>query len=211
MAKVINGNIIGNVGNLNYYMKNGVNMVRKRRAKNNKPSTGGQLVNQEKFKMANRFLNPLVEFVKTGYADVSRSKLTSPQNLVISEITKGAIFGVMPDLYLDFEKIKVCNGVLRAPWNAKVRLLDGELQFTWDVLNYGWPVASERVMLLAYAPECDEAIYNLAGAQHQDGKDVLKLDLSWKGLKIETYMAFRAENGLQVSDSVYTGSILFDL
>ena len=209
MARVLNGNIIGNVGNLNYYMRNGVNYVRKRRGPNKQAPSGRQLANCQQFEMASRFINPISEFIKVSYAGPCKMSGLSPYSLMLSEILKNSIRGTYPDQEMDMGKILVSKGRLLEAVNPKIKVADGLLQYSWEVLDYGWPSANERAMLLACVPELGAAIFNVAGAKRSVGSDYLTPPESWKGKRIETYIAYKAETGLMVSNSTYLGTVEF--
>jgi hypothetical protein len=209
MARVENGNLIGNVGNLNYYQRGGETFARKRRGKNKNRARGKQREGCLKLKIATHFVSLIGEFIKASFVSEGKEKQLTPYNSAMSEILNHAITGEAPNQQLDMTKVLVAKGRLVPPINPVMTYSDNRLLFTWDVLDHSWPSANERVMFLAYAPELGEVIYDLAGAKRSKGADFLSMNASWLGKKIETYIAFRAETGNMVSNSVYTGSTIF--
>lgn len=209
MARIVNGITLGNVGNLNYYMRDGEPFVRKRRGKNKHGARGKQAEGCTRLKIATEFLCLLNEFVKASFAHEGKSKRITPYNAAMSELINNAIVGEAPNLELDFSKVLLSKGKLVVPVNPVSKYLDNRILFTWDVLDLSWPVASERAMLVAYAPGIGEVVYEVAGAKRSTGSDFLEMDSNWAGHEVETYIAFRSETGDMVSNSVYTGRITF--
>jgi len=209
MGKVVNGNIVGNVGNLNYYVKDGVNIVRKKRGPNNVRPSGKQLATCNRFEMASKFISPIMEFIRVSYAWAAKSRNMTAYNLMLSELLKHATREKGEGHELDMSKVLVSKGRLRSAIEPRVEIQEDRLIFTWEVADYSWPAANERVMLMAYVPELGEAAFNLAGAKRSTGTDYLSLNETWRGKAIETYIAYRAETGIMVSDSLYTGKLIF--
>ncbi len=209
MARVENGNLIGNVGNLNYYQRDGKTFARKRRGKNKNGAQGKQPEGCLKLKTATHFVSLIGEFIKVSFVAEGKEKQLTPYNSAMSELLNHAMVGESPNQELDMTKVLVAKGRLVPPINPMMTCSDNRLIFTWEVLDFSWPSANERVMLLAYSPEWGEVNYDLAGTQRSKGTGSLEVSTSWRGQKIETYIAFRAETGDMVSNSIYTGSITF--
>ena len=209
MARIVNGITLGNVGNLNYYTRNGKIFVRKRRGKNKHGARGKQAEGCTRLKIVTEFVGLLNDFVKASFASEGKSKGITAYNAAMSELINNAIVGESPYQELDFSKALISKGKLVPPVNPVSKYFDNRILFTWDVLDFSWPAANERTMLLAYAPELGEVIYDVAGAKRSTGTDFLEANLSWRNQKIETYIAFRSDTGDMVSNSVYTGSITF--
>jgi hypothetical protein len=91
--------------------------------------------------------------------------------------------------------------------NAAVSLQNNYLVFSWTA-DLSYQHSSDRVMLLAYAPALDEAVYTLCGAKRRDGRDVLLLpENTWKEKVIEIYFSFVSENRKQCTNSIYLGQV----
>jgi hypothetical protein len=92
--------------------------------------------------------------------------------------------------------------------NAAVILQNNYLVFSWTA-DLSYEHSSDRVMLLAYAPALNEAVYTLCGAKRMDGRDVLLLpDNTWGEKVIEIYLSFVTENRKQCTNSIYLGQML---
>ncbi|WP_084237312.1 DUF6266 family protein [Pedobacter africanus] len=77
---------------------------------------------------------------------------------------------------------------------------------TWAVdVDMDWGIKNDRTMLLVYCPELFKAVYVLSGARRSAGRDDLELPASFAGKDLHCYIAFKASNGKNVSDSVWVG------
>ena len=209
MAKVINGLIVGKVGNLVYYIQDGRQCLRSLPIKNNRLPTLKELNCRNNMKLAQDFLGRMLAFLRIGFAEIAGQKKDKPYNQAVSALIKNAITGTYPDRTVDPALVVVAKGNLRLPVDAGMTLVGNELVFTWNAtLEKAWPHANDRVMLLAYEEEDRDCIYNLAGVQRRVGTDRLTVSNSWMGKRIQTYLAFRSESGALCSDSVYTGSVV---
>jgi len=205
----INGKLEGKIGNMYYYTINGQTVARARRKVSKVPPSTKQLASRQRMKVVQQYLIPLVQFVKTTYAEVCLRKMFTPYNAATSELLKNAVRGEYLDYNIDPALVVISKGKLQIPQDAAVLVSEGHLQFSWNGNGYKWPISNDRAIMLAYALELGEVIYDLCGAARHVGKDTLYLDDSWIGKTIDTYVAFRSEKGDKTSESVYTGSFIF--
>ncbi len=202
----ISGPVEGSIGTLNYYVVNGKNIVRSRRKKSTIPASTKQLAVRQRMKIASGFLKQLVEFVTIGFANAVREGSGSAYNIATAEVLSHAIKGAYPDYELDYTKVVLSSGTLLPAIHPAVDCIEGRLVFNWQP-EEEWPDSNDRVMMVAYCPELNEAVYNLVGARRSAGTDVLDLDISWSGKAVETYISFRSERKEVLAASLYTGRI----
>lgn len=109
------------------------------------------------------------------------------------------LFHLKNFLFLEYYRQKInCNGSVITEGN--------QLRFTWTPdLTYAHN--KDHAILVAYAPSLKEAVYTLCGAKRSVGTDVLILPGDWKGITIETYLSFKAENSILCTNSIYLGQI----
>jgi len=131
-------------------------------------------------------------------------------NIASSYQYKNAITGQYPDYAIDYPNVRFTQGPLStAGINGSVVSEGHQLRFSWTP-DRTYERGSDHVILVAYAPSLKEAEYTLCGAKRNVGTDVLKLpDARWKGIPVETYLAFKAENGILCTNSIYLGQLLF--
>jgi len=79
--------------------------------------------------------------------------------------------------------------------------------FNWiNNAGTGHARAADRVVLVAYCKELNECEYTTAGAPREAGTAILGVK-EFKGYPVQTYIAFISENGVEISNSIYTGEI----
>lgn len=213
MARLKNGllgGITGAIGNIEGYMLKGQLIYRTRRIKSTKPPTEKQLACRQKMKIVQNFLGAFTDFIKTGFAYAAIGKTYSAIGAAVGWHIKNAITGEYPNFTIDYTAVKTAVGPINIKGtHATATIEDDKLTFTWTP-NYSYPHTNDRVMLLAYSPVLNEAVYVLFGAQRVKGTDQLILPVNTWGrdVAVETYLAFIAENGMSCSDSIYTGNFI---
>lgn len=201
----ISGAITGPVGEYTYYEANGLQIIRKRRNNTQiEPAAPGQLNQRQKMKVMNRFLKPVAGFVKIGFAHLKGKPGAAAYHQAQSVVVKHAFVEDM----LDYSKIILSIGSLPQAIDPMLLHADGKLIFRWQA-EQAWPVATDRVMILAYCEELVEGIYNVAGMQRSKGEDVLELPLHWKDKIVHAYLSFTAEDQSSVSSSQYLGDFIY--
>jgi hypothetical protein len=201
------GAIIGAIGNIEGYMLNGKIVYRTRRTKTLKPPSEKQLVSHQKMRLVIRFLGAFIEFVKTGFTYVSRGKDYNAHNAAVSWHLMNAIAGEYPDFTIDYAAVRVTQGPMDTKGiNPSAMIKDDKLIFTWTP-DLTYLHSHDNVMLLAYAPDLNEAVYKLSGAKRKTGRDELDLSADgWKsGVEMHAYLSFIAENGTKCTNSMYMG------
>jgi hypothetical protein len=200
------GGFSGAIGPLSGYVLNGQHIIRSRVGPNKRPPTPKQLASRQTMVIVNRFLKVCTPFVKEGFAGAATTNIRVPAySQAVSYLTKYALEGEYPNLRLDYSKVRLSTGPLPVQdVNADVQLVARQLIFSWAANSKH---RNDHVMLLAYCPECNEAVYELCGAKRSTGYEVLPLPERWMGRQAETWLSFKAENKSLCMDSIYTGSV----
>lgn len=198
--------ISGAIGPVTIYQSKGQSIVRKRRNIGGKPSSEKQLGRQQRIKLVVDFLRPIKEFIYAGFKHVERAAGVSIYNIVTSELLRNAITGTYPAQEIDYKNVILSKGDLKTAIGASVLAIDGELIFHW-IRTAGDFNSTDRVMLMAYCPELQEAAYETSGAKRMAGTAVLRLEKSWHGKYVETYLSFRSEGKKITANSFYTGKL----
>jgi hypothetical protein len=211
MARIpdgIFGAFIGNVGNVNGYMRNGVNFVRSKRRKSSAPMTPKRLAQQLKIKVCNDFTRP---FCGTGFFNKTfpaYGHSGTGFNRATGAIMNRAIAGTYPDTTIDYEQVLISKGPLPAARNASTAVSsDGTLLFGWeDNTGTGTAKANDKVILVAYFPAAKSAIFTIGSAMRKDCQAELETQ-NMQGPTAETWIGFLSNDGEDAGDSTYTGKI----
>jgi hypothetical protein len=202
------GGFSGPIGNIEGYELNGQYIIRSRKAKSNKPPSEKQLANWQKMTVVNHLLGAFTDFVKVGFAGAAKDKTYTAYNAAVGYQLRHAITGQYPDYQIDYTKLRLTQGPLPTPGiDPTVSLQGNILHFTW-LPGIPGERATDHVLLMAYCPALNEAIYNLCGAKRYAGMETLEIyNNDWIGRQIETYLSFKAENGIRCMNSIYTGRL----
>ncbi|WP_143097971.1 DUF6266 family protein [Chitinophaga sp. CF118] len=214
MARLNNGflgGFSGIIGNLEGYMLNGQQIIRSRRRKSTKPPTEKQLACRQKMALTHKFLSSFTDLVKAGFTYPTRGKNLTPYNAAVSYQMKHVFRGEYPDYTIDYAQARLTEGPINTVGiKAAVTLQGNQLIFTWSP-DQTYAHGTDRVMLLAYSPALNEAVYNRWGEKRSRGVDILRLsDEIWKGKTLEIYLSFISENGIKCSNSIYLGSLIYN-
>jgi hypothetical protein len=213
MARLKNGilgGMTGIIGPIESYILRGQSVVRSRRQKSNKPLSARRQASLGRMKTVTNFLHPrLTEVISIGFADAATGKIQNANNLASSYLYKNAVSGEYPDYQIDYPNVRFTEGPISTQGiNAAVVKEENQLRFSWTPY-LTWPRNSDHVILIAWAPSLNDAVYTLCGARRDACTDVLKLpDATWNRTAIEVYIAFKAENSMVCSNSIYLGQII---
>jgi hypothetical protein len=204
MAKYIqgiNGIFIGKVGTVVGCVWKGIPYMRSKGKPRSSQTTEIEAKNRSKFATAHAWLQPLLVFLRTGFADYSAT--TVGFNAAKSYNLKNAMIQgeVVPDL------VKVSYGDLPLPETLEVALLEDKLQVNWSTGYIPGTSDKDQLMLLAYHPESRTALYEVHGAFRSMGTQLMDTYSEFVGKTIHIYAAFVAADRSKQSTSLYLGAI----
>jgi len=198
----------GSIGDTVWVNRKGINYKRSKRTTINQPNSPAQLVQRARFNTILRFLKPLTNFLRVGFQ--SQTASMSPFNAAMSCNFKGAIEGTYPEFRIDYSKAMVSRGNLPGALNPQVTFnKTGRLEFSWDnnsMIPYA--MADDKVMLVVYNPEKQQAITIEEGNIRIIGSHSITLPSSFEGDEVQCYIAFKNSWQKKVSDSRYVGGIV---
>jgi hypothetical protein len=197
----INGVFIGKVGTVVGCVWKGIPYMRaKGRPRTSGPSEKEEN-NRNKFKTAHAWLQPLLDFLRTGFAGYGPT--SEGFNAAKSYNLKNAMIQgeVMPGL------VKVSYGDLPLSEDLSVALQDNKLHFSWSAAYIPETSPRDQVMLLAYHPESRTAIYDVHGAFRNMGNQIMDTYNAFLGKTVHVYAAFISADRTKQSNSQYLGAI----
>lgn len=209
-SKKKNDGFIGRTGNTVVYLLNGKLVKREIGVITRKPTDlqlGGRMITG----IIAEFMSRVKEFINVGFKPEAKIAGKSEYNIASSYNRLNAISGSYPDCAIDYSKVLLSKGSKPLTQNVSVKKIEEGLQFTWDpaVSDSGrrW---TDQVMMMAYIPEMKEAVFIINGARRTAGMDILILPKFNETVTVETYISFIAANHKSVSDSIYTGQVLWN-
>jgi len=204
------GGFSGKVGNVVGGSWKGIDYMRIKPASVANPRTQGQVNQRSKFSVVLNFLQPMSEFLRVGFK-LYTNKMTQ-FNSAMSYNLNHAVTGAYPDFTIDYPNALVSHGQLNGAIGTAVASANpAVVDFTWE--DNSGPGSSkakttDKALLLVYNASKGVAIYDLEGASRDTGAQSLDVPADFSGDEVEVFMAFISENGSQVSDSVYVGSVV---
>lgn len=209
MGKTNNGILsafTGTIGSLTGYTRNGQNILRISTAAVKNPRTALQQAQREKIKTCLAFTKA---FSGSGFFNKSFPAYGhggNGYNRVTGVLMSRALTGVYPNMQLNYQQVLISKGRLPAAQNAKaVKKANNTIQFTFaDNSSMGIASPDDTVILVAYAPDLQQAVFSLHAGFRKDKKAVLNV-AALKGHAIETWIGFLSRDEKDASDSVWAG------
>ncbi|WP_316839169.1 DUF6266 family protein [Pedobacter gandavensis] len=209
MAVNRNGFLTGKVGGMVTYPLNGV-LVTRAIGVNTNPPTLKQLSVRQRTALVNDFLKQVSEFTSVGFELNAKKAKKRAYALAFGYNWGFGVKGTYPDIQIDFENFRLSEGQLPLVNDFEVVVEEKGLRYNWnaDTTPDGahW---SDQVMMLAYFPALKKAFYCTAGANRINGTDLLPIRYENNELVAETYLAFISNDRKRISNSIYTGQLIW--
>lgn len=194
----------GSIGNVVGYRCNGKYFIRSKPVHRSKKTSPSQMMQQAKFAKTIKLVTSLCPLLT--YSIPNPKKMTV-SNFVSAHIMKHAIYGYYPDLRIDYSQVPVSYGQLQNAFSADVSSSSGNLIYTWDNSLYdGTARENDKVILITYCEALNQCIYSIETTVRNTGIASLSVE-PFKGHEVQTWLAFKSENGKLISKSNYTGSL----
>jgi len=207
----INGGFTGKVGSVIGYQLNGKWIIKAlpKPSKKNKKGTDQQNKCRSKFSLIQSFLSRILDFIRVGFHLEAKSKGMSAHNAAKSY---NMLHAFDEQGNIDYTKIRLCQGNLLPVENASVKVSENGLLFQWDTQNgAGYIRADDQVMLMAFDENINLAVRTVSGNRRRSGEHLLKIPQYGMGLRFHTWIAFVADNRESISNSVYLGTIEYQV
>jgi hypothetical protein len=211
MAKLpdgILGPIIGKIGPVTGYRRNGVNIIRASAGRKDKLITPLRSSQRQKIKVCNEFTGAFSRmgfFAKTFpcYGDTGTG-----YNRATSAIMNLAITGFYPDVTLDYPKVLISKGPLPGAEDPAALLVQPDtIHFTWT--NNAWKGTAkpnDKVIVAAYFLTSKQAVFSIGDAKRSKGE--VTLVVGNRPAEIcETWIGFLSHDEKDAANSSYCGRI----
>ena len=207
MARQINlFNFTGKLGNVVGYRYKGKYCLRSLPVRKNKTVTLVQLVQQEKFAIAGKFVRSLAPVLAFSIPD---PKKMTQSNFVMSHTLKKAMYGTYPNFHIDYSQVPVSRGHLASAWSEKATTASGNIIFSWmdnSIHNGVNAKGDDKAILVAYCEVLNKCVYSINSINRQTAVAVLPAD-QFMGFQVQTWLGFISANGKLISNSTYTGAM----
>jgi hypothetical protein len=207
IKKSILGGFSGKVGTVVGASWKGISYMRSLPQHVKTPRTEGQVSQRSKFALTLNFLKPITGFLRTGWKLYAHRQ--SPFNAAMSYTLANAITGTYPDYAIDPSRVLVSRGSLAPAAGASATPAGGgTVTFAWeDNSGVGSAKQTDKALIAVINPAKSEAVFDTAGAERMTVMQDIITPADWVGEDVETYMGFISEDGKEVANSVYLGTI----
>jgi hypothetical protein len=171
------------------------------------PQTDAQLTQRQKFAVTMHFLQPLSEFLKTGFKSYAVKQ--TGINAAMSYNIRNALTGTYPNIAIDYPNALVSRGNLAGVLNQVASsTVAGTIKFDWED-NSGEIGASalDKTLLVVYNPTQNQAVTVNQLAERADGTQTVTVPDSFSGDLVQCYMAYITADGATVSNSAFAGAV----
>ncbi|NPD85144.1 hypothetical protein HNS38_10260 [Lentimicrobium sp. L6] len=201
------GGFSGKVGNIVGGTWKGIDYMRIKPSNVSNPKTQGQLDQRSKFSKVLNFLQPMTEFLRVGFK-LYAIKMTQ-FNSAMSYNLNNAITGAYPNFTIDYSKALVSRGSLVGSAGASVASTNpGVVELSWtDNSGSGNAKGTDKALLVVYNATKGYAVYDTAGATRATLSQNLTVPSDFSGGSVEAFIGFISEDGKEVANSVYIGSV----
>jgi hypothetical protein len=207
IKKGILGGFSGKVGTVVGASWKGIAYMRSLPQKVRNPRTEPQRMQRSKFALSLNFLQPMNGLLRTGWK--LQAQRQSPINAAMSYTINNAIIGSYPNYSIDPSKVYISRGALAPAVNASASAAQAAtVVFSWSD-NSGTSTANktDKVLLAVVNPEKSEAVLDADSVRRSDTTISVNVPADWIGSTVHAYMGFASEDGKEVANSVYLGSL----
>ena len=207
-SKSILGDLSGKLGQFVFGSWKGTPYVRSMPEKVANPRTAAQLAQRAKFAEILKFLKPLTVFLRVGFK--SKTANMTAFNAAWSYNYKHTLTGTYPDYIIDYSKALVSLGKLPGALNPTITsTIPGEIEFRWQDNSIDYDASgNDKVMLVVYNPEKQEAVTVIGGHTRKSGSQAITLPSTFMGNEVQCYIGFQNAGETVVSDSRFVGSLM---
>ena len=197
----------GKIGRMVFYMLKGQSVARSIGLPG-KPSLL-QLANHQAMSVTMKCLKHMVGFINEGFGLQAEGTTKNPFNLATSYNKKHALQGKYPYQTVDYSKLLLSQGVLRAPEKTSINKTGTGIEVSWDSYRDQTCNGNDMVMIMLYHPAETgaQAISHLYAARRSEGKCFIPVSGRYIDKPLEAYMFFKANDSKAVSDSVHLGNL----
>jgi hypothetical protein len=201
------GVISGKLGQIVGATWKGISILRVLAGSVANPQTDAQLAQRQKFSVTMHFLQPLSEFLQTGFRSYAVKQ--TGINAAMSYNIKNALTGTYPNIAIDYPNALVSRGNLAGVLNQVASsTVAGTVKFDWED-NSGEIGASalDKTLLVVYNPTQNQAVTVNELAERADGTQTVTVPDSFSGDLVQCYMAYITADGVTVSNSAFAGAV----
>ena len=202
------GSFSGKVGNVVGGNWKGISYMRAKATSVSNPRTDGQVNQRTKFALVLAILKPITGFLRVGYKKYAIKQTAF--NAAMSYILNNAVTGSSSaDYSIDLAKVLVSRGNLTGAVNALATSANGVITLNWaDNSGSGNATATDKALIVVLNPTRAESVFDTGGNQRVATTEDITVAADWVGESVEVFLGFITEDGRDVANSSYLGSVV---
>lgn len=206
--KGILGGFQGTVGTVVGATWRGMDVLRSRPRKSNKPATDAQLEQRSRFKLMAEFLRPMRPVLKLYFGQPSNAK--SKSNLATAYHMNEAVAGTYPSFTVDFQKVITSKGELTRLENPVVTpQANAILAITWtDNTGEGQAKTDDQLVIVVHNATKGDTRHKLEAASRATGNFSYDLPDTWTGDTVHVYLSVASATDKLYGNSEYFGPVV---
>jgi hypothetical protein len=199
------GPVSGSVGTIVGASWKDIDYIRSKSSRPKGDPTAAQLDNQYKFSAVINFVSTMTELLQQTFSKYAVGM--SESNAAFSYNYANAITGTSPDYDIDYTNALVSRGDLANATGIAATVTNKTLHFTWtDNSGLGLAAPTDKAVLVAYCKNYNLTVYSIGAAVRSAMAAMLDVS-NFTGFAVETWIAFLSEDGINASNSIYTGEL----
>ncbi|HUP14427.1 MAG TPA: DUF6266 family protein [Niastella sp.] len=119
------------------------------------------------------------------------------------------VSGDPPNMVIAYSKILISSGPRFNTQRAVARPVGDTVLFMWENDLMPKDYATDRTIMVVYCKALNKCIYTAMGPPRSVCKAKLEV-AAFRGQAVHTWLSFITADGIQVSDSIYTGKLIID-
>lgn len=205
--KGILGAFTGTVGSVVGANWRGMNVMRSRPKKTNRPPTEVQLMQREKFATVTAFLTP-IRYVYNKYFGQNVG-VKSRYNMAVSYHIREALELTDETYGMIYNKVLISKGDLQGVQDGTVTPEAGQqIKLSWlDNSGQGLALATDSLLAVIYSPDLNLFQVFEYGAVREDAEATLTAMAYFAGFQVHCWVSFVNDNRKVAASSSYLGEI----
>jgi hypothetical protein len=180
--------------------------------KTKKPLTKAQEIHRAKFAFAVNMLKPMAKLLHIGWK-LEAKKNQTPFNTAVSFLMNNAMIGTYPNYQIHRYNFSISRGKLTPALKPRV---DRPVKDYWRVLwddnsGVGKAKPTDKALIVILNRDKKIALTFTDTATRSSGSQGFDFPVTFKKSQVEVYLGFVSEDGKEVSNSVYVGTIVVNV
>ena len=199
------GPVSGTVGTIIGSNWKDISYIRSKSSRPKGKPTAAQLDNQHKFSAVMNFVSTMTDLLQLSFAKYADNQ--SELNAAFAYNYDNALTGSSPDYSIDYAKALVSRGKLQNAAGVTATITNKAVHFTWtDNSGMGNTPAKDKDVHVPYCKNYNLTFYSVGSAVRSSKAGVLDVS-NFAGFPVETWIAFLSDDGINASNSIYTGEL----